>query len=242
MHQAVVGNVPLAVIFCVPVGLALGRPACRAAAWMESRRGLVPSRPSPARSLASGAALAAAFSSLAVRLVPSPSFLGLSLLAASLVVASLVDLDCRLIPNGCILAGVAARLLSLAFAGASGALAPGDLARLLARSAISACAAFALLSFLALVMDRILGGASVGGGDVKLVSVVALHLGLAKAIVAVLVACALGIASWSVSRRVRGSEGRGDGTFAWGPSIAVASWLSALWGDQAVAWYLSLLA
>lgn len=242
MHQAVVGNVPLAAILCVPVGLALGRPACLAAAWMESRRGLVPSRPSPARSLASGAALAVELSSLAVRLGPSPSFLGLSLLAASLVVASLVDLDCRLIPNGCILAGVAARVLSLALAGASGELASGDLARLLARSGLSAGAAFALLSFLALVMDRILGGAGVGGGDVKLVSVVALHLGLAKAIVAVLVACALGIASWAAARRVRGGEGRGDGTFAWGPSIAVASWLSALWGDQVVAWYLSLLA
>lgn len=188
-----------------------------------------------------GIVLAVALSSLMVRFGPSSGFLGLSLLVVALVVSSLVDLYCRLIPNGCILAGVAARLLSLALAGASGALSAGDLARLLAGSALSASIAFMSLSFFALVIERILGGASVGGGDVKLVSVVALHLGLAKAAGAVLVACALGIASWAAGRRVRDGEGRGDRTFAWGPSIAVASWLMMLCGDQVVAWYLSLL-
>ena len=103
---------------------------------------------------------------------------------------------------------------------------------------------------LAVGMDALLGHESVGGGDVKLLSAVAFCLGWRQFLLALVMACLLGIAGYLAEVLGRGALGwlRGGhaaaggpaGTFPWGPSIALACWLTQLFGQQVVSRCLSL--
>lgn len=146
---------------------------------------------------------------------------------ACLFMLSLTDLDERIIPDGCLLAAaliwaVTAPFLYETWAEAGKCL----LAALVYGGGILG---------VSLVMDKVLGRESLGGGDVKLFAVVGLYLGLAGTLFAVLLACVLGLLLALALKKTREA-------FPFGPAIAAAAAIMLLWGGGLVEWYLGLFA
>ena len=84
-------------------------------------------------------------------------------------------------------------------------------------------------------LDGLIGGVTVGGGDIKLLFLTGLFLGWQKNLLCLLLACVVGIL-WGLVRAKRGQQG-----LPWGPGIALAAWCAALFGQNLIDWYLSLL-
>ena len=88
---------------------------------------------------------------------------------------------------------------------------------------------------LALLMEKLLRRDAMGGGDIKLLFLTGLFLGWQKNLLCLLLACVVGIL-WGLVRAKRGQQG-----LPWGPGIALAAWCAALFGQDLIDWYLSLL-
>lgn len=84
-------------------------------------------------------------------------------------------------------------------------------------------------------LDGLIGGGAVGGGDIKLLFLTGLFLGWQKNLLCLLLACVVGLL-WGLVRAKRGQQG-----LPWGPGIALAAWCAALFGQNLIDWYLSLL-
>ena len=86
---------------------------------------------------------------------------------------------------------------------------------------------------LVLAMEKLLGREAMGGGDVKLLAVLALYLGWAELFLTLLAGCLLGLA-WAAVRRKKDA-------IPFGPFLAAGAVLSAAFGGPVVEWYLGLL-
>ena len=143
---------------------------------------------------------------------------------------SLVDLECYIIPNSCLIISFIVWLAALPFI------------RMGWRDAgMHLLAGFVIgLVFLALslVMDRILHKDSMGGGDIKLFSVVGLYLGFAPSLFAVILACVIGLLFAMVRRLLPGKR---EAQIPFGPPIAFATAAILLFGGPLIDWYLELL-
>lgn len=142
---------------------------------------------------------------------------------------SLVDLESYTIPDGCLLIAAGAWLLALPF------LRPGWREILL--SVLAAICFGGGILLLSLVMDKVLGRESLGGGDVKLFAVVGLYLGFAGTLFAMMFSCVLGLL-FALAQKKRDGEGK---AIPFGPSISLAAAAMLLWGEKLVQWYLGLL-
>ena len=89
---------------------------------------------------------------------------------------------------------------------------------------------------ISLVMDKVLGRDSLGGGDIKLFAVVGLYLGVTGTLFALLAACVLGLLMNVALKRKDG-----DRAFPFGPAIALAAALMLLYGAPLIQWYQGLL-
>lgn len=85
---------------------------------------------------------------------------------------------------------------------------------------------------LSLVFDRILGKESMGGGDIKLFFMTSLYLGLARGLVSLILSCIVGLVIAGVMRKNK---------VPFGPAISIAAFISLLWGESFVNWYMSLI-
>ena len=144
---------------------------------------------------------------------------------------SLVDLENMIIPDRCLVIAVLAWVvfLPLAFPGWGAVL----------RSVLAAVVFSGCLLGLSLVMDRILGKDSLGGGDIKLFAVIGLYLGFAGTLFATVLACVLGLLFAAVKRR-QSPDTEESAPFPFGPAIALAGALVLLYGEPLIRWYLSL--
>ena len=142
---------------------------------------------------------------------------------------SLVDLETMVIPNGCLIVAVCAWLAALPL------LRPGW--RVILNSLIAALLFGGGILLLSLLMDRLLKRESLGGGDVKLLAVTGLYLGIVGSLFQLILACVLGLVFVLVRRRA-GSKRE---PFPFGPAIAAAAYLVLLWGGAVINWYLGLL-
>ena len=142
---------------------------------------------------------------------------------------SLVDLESYIIPDGCLLTAVGAWLLALPF------LRPGWTA--IGKAMLAGLLFGGGILLLSIVMDKVLGKESLGGGDVKLFTVVGLYLGFTATLFAVLLSCVLGLLfAFLVNRK----DAKGK-AIPFGPSISLAAALMLLYGEGLVTWYLGLL-
>lgn len=91
------------------------------------------------------------------------------------------------------------------------------------------------VSLFFLLIWLITGGAGIGMGDVKLMGAAGLFLGWRCILLGMFVGCLIGAVIHSV-RMKRGAGKR----LAFGPYLAAGTWLAALFGDMAIAWYLGL--
>ncbi len=141
---------------------------------------------------------------------------------------TLTDLDCMIIPDSCLLIAVGAWLLALPLTGADWPAVRGSL--------LAALLYGGGLLGISLVMDRVLGRDSLGGGDIKLFAVLGLYLGVVGTLFATVLACVLGLLFAALRRR---RAGAGE-AFPFGPSIALAGAVMLLFGGKLVSWYLGL--
>ena len=82
------------------------------------------------------------------------------------------------------------------------------------------------------IMDRVLKKESMGGGDIKLFFVVGLYLGFYGSLFNLILACVLGLLLVVILKKDR---------IPFGPAIALATYVSLLYGPQVVNWYIGLL-
>ena len=98
------------------------------------------------------------------------------------------------------------------------------------------CIAGGLL-VISLIMDRVLGKESLGGGDIKLFFVTGLYLGPWVNLFTLMLSCLIGLFFILISEKRTETGG-----FAFGPSIALAAAVSMVIGGPVTEWYLSLFA
>ena len=77
-------------------------------------------------------------------------------------------------------------------------------------------------------------GRGIGGGDMKLMAVCGLFLGWKEVILAFLLGCMIG----SVIHIIRMKVSKCDRVLALGPYLSVGIFISMLWGNQWIAWYI----
>lgn len=80
-------------------------------------------------------------------------------------------------------------------------------------------------------------GRAIGGGDIKLMAAAGLLLGWKLIILAFLLGCILG----AIIHLIRMRVSKADHVLAMGPYLSVGIFIAALWGNQWIGWYLSLL-
>ena len=139
---------------------------------------------------------------------------------------SLVDLDTFEIPNRFLLIPAVARLLQLF-------LTHGFTASFY-RPVLFAAAILAALLALVLVMDRLLGKESMGGGDIKLLSLLGLFFTVPEWLLLLFVSCIFGLVLALTLGAKKGIA------FPFGPAISAAAFFVCLFGSQLTGWYLSL--
>ena len=82
-----------------------------------------------------------------------------------------------------------------------------------------------------LLFDKITGKESLGGGDIKLLFVVGLYLGLAVGFFNLILSCITGLLMVALLKKQR---------IPFGPAIAAATYISLLAGPAVVGWYTGL--
>ena len=220
-------------------GFARGRSHCPACGHTLGARDLIPlvswavlggkcrycGARIPARYPATELVLALGFTAAAARFGLTWQTAEHCLLFAILLAMALIDLDSMELPNA----------LQLAGAGVFAVFLP-SYAQPLARLKSGLLGALALgggLLVLSLVMDRVLGRESLGGGDIKLLAMLGLYTGPAAGLLLVILACFAGLAcaaAFSAKKQA----------FPFGPAIAAAAVPTLLAGPQVVAWYWGL--
>ena len=116
---------------------------------------------------------------------------------------SLVDLENFTIPDGCLVTALLAWTAALPFVGMS-----------LGEAGLHVLAGFAFgggILGLSLILDRILGKDSLGGGDIKLFGVVGLYLGFVGTLFTVLLSAVLGLAFAAVLKLRGTADSAPDG-------------------------------
>lgn len=88
---------------------------------------------------------------------------------------------------------------------------------------------------LSLIMDKVMGRETMGGGDIKLLGVTGLYLGFAGTLLTLILSCVLGLVFNVVNRNRENKE------FPFGPWIAIASAVVLFLGDPLINWYMGLM-
>jgi len=140
--------------------------------------------------------------------------------------ASLVDLEDGWVPDRFLIVGAAGYLLLLF-------LDPEPMKALM-KGFFGAAALFFPLLLFVLAADKLLGQESMGGGDLKLFALLGLYFGWKLGLLLIILSCFTGLVYAAVMGKVKPGE-----PFPFVPAIATAAWLTAMWGEPVIRWYLS---
>nr|WP_325204157.1 prepilin peptidase [uncultured Oscillibacter sp.] len=179
----------------------------------------------PAECLVSELAGAAAFVCLGLRFGWSLELGQWLPFAALLLALSLTDRAKRVLPDKLLLLLAANRAVWFVLLG-------HGVRELL--EAGKACAVPAALLALVLAMERLLGREAMGGGDIKLLFVLALYLGWAELFLTLLAGCLLGLL-WAAL-----TGGNGKTAMPFGPFLALGAMLTVCCGGPVLEWYFGL--
>jgi len=169
----------------------------------------------------------AVYGTLAWRYGFSVETLRLLLLFSLLLAISLVDLEDGWVPDRFLIVGAVGYLLLLI-------LEPEPM-KALSRGLIGAAVIFFPLLFLVLAADKLLGRESMGGGDLKLFALLGLYFGWKLGLLLLILSCVTGLVFAAVMGKARPGK-----PFPFVPAMTAAAWLTAMWGEGIVNWYLSL--
>ncbi len=146
-----------------------------------------------------------------------------------LFLLTLTDIEDMMIPDGCHIVSVIAWIVTFPFLfdgfgdGVS--------------HIIAAVVYGGGLLAVSLILDRVLGRESLGGGDIKLFAVTGLYIGLIGTLFVMIIACLAGL----LFNAVRAKGEQETKAFPFGPWIAGAAALMLLFGDPLINWYIGLL-
>ncbi len=149
------------------------------------------------------------------------------LLFSLLLAVSLVDLEDGWVPDRFLVIGAAGYLLLLF-------LEPEPMKALM-KGLIGAAALFFPLLSVILAADKLLGQESMGGGDLKLFALLGLYFGWKQGLLLVILSCFTGLVFAAVAGKARPGM-----PFPFVPAMTAAAWLTAMWGEPVIRWYLSL--
>ena len=173
---------------------------------------------------------AAAYVMCVLRFGLSFEALRAAMFASVLLCCAITDIDAGVIPDRFHAAGAICWVATLPLVAGerAGGLLEDSLR--LARTGLlgGVCIAGGLL-LLSLLMDRILGRESMGGGDVKMFFTTGLYLGAAMNLLCVIASCVTGVLYGAVLLRVRRKSG--DSAFPLAPAIAVSAFAVLLAGN-----------
>ena len=205
------------------------------------------------------ALVAALFAAVVARYGLSVQTAAYLVLVCILMAVALVDLDTFIIPNGFVVAGCVLWLVSIWFMPAprvdafsvgslfSGWVHPGGAVAL--DGIVGAAVVAGGVLVLSVAFDKVTKRRSLGGGDVKLLFMVGLFLGLAGSMLNLLMACLMGLAfAFAQGFSVPSSPGEGEGegesvrtrVIPFGPAIAAATAFTLLAGPTILTWYAGL--
>lgn len=145
--------------------------------------------------------------------------------AALLLAVSLTDAYRRIIPDRLLLLLFANRVLWFFIFGEGISAVCG---------ALLSCLVPAALLALTLLWEKHSGKEAVGGGDIKLLFVLAAYLGWAELLLGLLAGCLLGLVYALLTRTGRGQA------MPFGPFLAAGALLAVCFGEPLVSWYLGL--
>lgn len=148
------------------------------------------------------------------------------ILMSCLFCLSLVDLDAFEIPNRFLVIPLVARLGQFIY--------ERGFTLALLWAILPAAGVFIGLLLLILVMDKVFKKETMGGGDIKLLTLLALFFPFPQWLLLVFIACLAGIALAAALGTKKGIA------FPFGPAISLAAFLTALAGEPLVGWYLGL--
>ena len=172
--------------------------------------------------------LAVCYTALLFRFDLSLQFLSCIILCSCLFCLSLVDLDDQWIPDRFLLIPAVVRIAQFlyegGFAGLGSALLP-------------ALALGGGVLILSLVMDKVLHKESMGGGDIKLLAVLGLYFRFPCCLLLLVLSCVIGLVLAFITIRAEKST-----PFPFGPAISIAAFLTLLFGEPLVQWYMGLFA
>lgn len=180
----------------------------------------------PAECLWAELAGAACFVCLGLSFGPAPELCQWLVLGALLLSVSLTDGAKRLIPDRLLLIMALNRVVWLL-------VLRQPLVDFLKSSLFSLCAGPLPLLLLSLVMDKVMGRDTLGGGDIKLLAALALYLGWPEMLLTLLYGCFLGILGAAVRKE--------KGAIPFGPYLSAACIAAVSFGGPLVDWYLGLL-
>ncbi|MGI5990654.1 MAG: prepilin peptidase [Lachnospiraceae bacterium] len=178
----------------------------------------------PAESFAMEILSSLVFVVIILRLGLSFDALRAMILYCILLVLSLIDLASLTIPDKCIAAGIIlwTVFLPLIHAPWKDTLKQGLIGGFVLGAGVLA---------ISLVMDKVLGRDSMGGGDIKLIFMMGLYLGLAGGLFALILSCVIGLIIIAAVHKRQ---------IPFGPSISAALMIVLLFGGQVISWYISL--
>lgn len=152
--------------------------------------------------------------------------LEMALLGSVLLWISFTDAEAQIIPNRLIVAGIAIRVAFI--------LVSGDIPHVALQSVVGGLSVSLPVLLIALLLEKLLKKEAVGGGDIKLLFMAGLYFDWKLNVLALLLACFVGIAFALISRVKSGKP------FPFGPAIACGTWLSMLFGSAIISAYLGL--
>ena len=136
---------------------------------------------------------------------------------------SLVDLESYIIPDSCLIIAATAWVAAIPFEFEKYGTLMG-----IGTHVLSAFVYGGGVLAISLLMDIILKKESLGGGDIKLIAVMGLYLGMDASLFAMLISCILGLIFVLIRK---GIHPNAEDHFPFGPAIAVSIWIILMYGD-----------
>ena len=176
---------------------------------------------------------AVAFAAIAAAYGPTVEFLELAAFACTLAFATLTDLERRIIPNACLAAAVIVRAAYLGAGFAMDAIGVDEIGYY----AFSAIATGTALLAATMAADTFFGRESMGGGDLKLLSVASLYFGWVDTLYIIFLSCLFALVATGIAfARERLLPREGDPnlghtmqrTIPFGPAVTLACILTLM--------------
>lgn len=154
------------------------------------------------------------------------------LLVLILIYISCYDYETMEIPFPFIIAGIVIRIVFI--------LLSGDIKNEAIQSAIGAVCVTIPLLIVVLIFEKIKKKEAMGGGDIKLFFMLGMYFHWTENLCLVIFACIIGIIMFLIMSKVNDTKDVSK-PMPFGPSIALAAWLTLLVAEPLITWYSGFL-